>query len=182
MAKIPMGKFPYCFCKPTVFTDTFSLTSVNYCLFGWRETLLCLTAAPLLSFLLGPKLWNLNGKVDAAHGPACGLRRVLLNCSTVLLRRCRPGHFHLHIAPLWKHGINHRILLKSRNETRQIRWLADSMQQIKALSLKQFALSLMKWVLEGMCEWAAAQSGQCVSLLHQLLGQLWNTVLLHRFF
>lgn len=124
---------------------TFFLTSVNYCLFGWRGTLLCLAAAPLFPFLLGPKLWNVNGKVDAAHGAACGLRRVLLNCSLMLLRRCRLGHFDRHIAPLWKHGINHRIWLKPRNKTRQIRWLADSMQQMKPLSLKLFALSLTKW-------------------------------------
>lgn len=117
-AKIPLEKFPYCYWKLTLFMDTFSLTSVNYCLFGWRETLLCLTAAPLLPFLLRPKIWNVNGKVNAAHGAACGLRRMLLNCSLMLLRRCRPGHFHLHIAPLWKHGINHRILLKPRNKTR----------------------------------------------------------------
>lgn len=144
-AKIPLEEFPYCYWKLTLFMDTFSLTSVNYCLFGWRETFLCLTAAPLLPFLLRPKIWTVNGKVNAAHGAACGLRRMLLNCSLMLLRRCRPGHFHLHIAPLWKHGINHRILLKPRNKTRQIRWLADSMQQMKPLSLKLFALSLTKW-------------------------------------
>lgn len=108
---------------------------------GEDETFLCPSPAPLLPFLLGPKIWNVNGKVDAA----CGLRRVLLNCSLMLLIRCRPGCFHLHIAPLWKHGINHRILLKPRNETRQIRWLADSTRQIKPLSRKLFALSLMKW-------------------------------------
>lgn len=129
-----MEKLPYCCWKPTLFTDTFSLTSVNYYLFGLRETRLCLTAA-LLPFLLGPKLWNVYGKVDAAHSAACGLRRVLLNFSLMLLRRCRAGHFHLHIAPLWKHGINHRILLKPRNETRQIRWLAGSIQQINHFCL-----------------------------------------------
>lgn len=53
--------------------DTFSLTSVNYCLFGLRETLLGLTAAPLLPFLLGPKLLDVNGKVDTAHDAARGL-------------------------------------------------------------------------------------------------------------
>lgn len=132
-AKIPLeklsGKVPILLLKTHTVHWYLFLTSVNYCLFGWRGTL-CLTAAPLLlPFLLGPKLWNVNGKVDAAHGAACGLRRVLLNCSLMLLRRCRPGHFHLHIAPLWKHGINHRILLKPRNETRQIRWLADSVHR-----------------------------------------------------
>lgn len=123
----------------------FSLTSVNYCSFGWRETLLCPAAAPLLPFLLGPELCNVTGKVDAAHGAACALRRALLNCSLMLIRRCRLGHFHLHIAPLWKRGINHRILLKPRNETRQIRWLADSMWQMKPLLLNLFALSLLEW-------------------------------------